>query len=271
MNKRLSKISSNEAIFKAETKDYQEALKKSGHKYILKFDPQAAEMKKRSNNRKRKESFFNPPYNMNIKTNIGAKFLKLIEECFPPGHPLRKIFNRNTIKLSYRCTPNIGKVISSRNAKLLADPPAPDVKTCSCTRNKVCPLGKKCLSKNIIYKATIKQGYHQKTETYTGLTCNTFKSRLSTHKSSFKNPDVNQTALSNHIRKLKEKRITHTITWEILDRGQPFSPVSGICSLCTKEKFHITFKPGAATLNKKSEMFANCRHKKRVLLCRDKT
>ena len=123
---------------------------------------------------------------------------------------LHSYFKHNLIKLSYRCTPNIGKVILSRNAKLLADPPSPDEKTCSCPRNKECPLGKKCLSKNIIYKATIKQD-NQKTETYTGLTCNTFKSRLSNHKSSFKNPDGNQTALSNHIRTLQEKHINHTI------------------------------------------------------------
>ena len=175
----------------------------------MKFDPQAAENKKKSKNRKRKESFFNPPYNMNVKTNIGAKFLKLIDDSFPPGHPLKKIFNRNTIKLSYRCTPNIGKVISSRNAKLLADPPAQNKKTCSCRRNKVCPLGKKCLSKNIVYKATIKQeNRNQKIETYTGLTCNTFKSRLSTHKNSFKNEDANQTALSNRIRSNQENTST---------------------------------------------------------------
>ena len=146
-------------------------------------------------------------------------------------------------------------MISSRNAKLLADPPAQNKKTCSCRRNKVCPLGKKCLSKNIVYKATIKQeSRNQKIETYTGLTCNSFKSRLSTHKNSFKNEDANQTALSNHIRSLKEKRINHTITWEILDRAHPFSPVSGICPLCAKEKFHITFKPGADRV--KNQTFA---------------
>jgi hypothetical protein len=176
----------------------------------------------------------------------------------------------NTIKLSYRCTPSISTVISARNAKLLADPPAPDIKTCSCPKTKKCPLEKKCLSKNIIYKATITQDNH-KTETYTGLTSNTFKARLGTHKTSFKNPNVNQTSLSNHIKKLENKNITHSIKWEILSSAKPFSPVSGICSLCTKEKFYITFKPEMATLNKKSEMYSNCRHKKRVLLCRDKT
>ena len=45
------------------------------------------------------------------------------------------------------------------------------------------------------------------------------------------------------------------------------SVMSGFCALCTKEKFHITFKPGVGPLNKKNEMFNNCRHKRRVLLC----
>ena len=68
---------------------------------------------------------------------------------------------------------------------------------------------------------------------------------------SLKNPDVNQTSLSNHIRKLKEVGIKHTIQWEQIDQARSFSPVTGICGLCTKEKFHITFKPRVGPLNKK--------------------
>ena len=80
-----------------------------------------------------------------------------------------------------------------------------------------------------------------------------------------------QTSLSNHIQNLKEKNIKHTIEWEKVDQAKPFSPVSGICALCNKENFFITFKPGIEPLNSKSEMFSNCRHKKRVLLCGNKT
>ena len=45
--------------------------------------------------------------------------------------------------------------------------------------------------------------------------------------------------------------------------------LTSVWNLCTftKEKFYITLKPGVGPLNKKSEMFNNCRHKKRVLLC----
>ena len=223
INKRLSKISCNEAVFNAATPAYQEALNKSGYKHVLKFDPEARTPTTRSKNRKRRISWFNPPFNINTKTNLGAKLLKLIDKSFPVGHPLRKICNRNTIKLSYRCTPNIGSVISTRNARLLADPPAPEEKTCSCPKNKECPLDKKCLSKNIVYKATITQE-NQKTETYTGLTSTTFKARLGTHKTSFKNPEANQTSLSRHINKLKKKNITHSIKWEKVSSAEPFSP-----------------------------------------------
>jgi hypothetical protein len=126
------------------------------------------------------------------------------------------------------------------------------------------------LPKNIVYKATITQE-NKKFETYTGLTSTAFKARLGTHNTSFKNPDANQTSLSKHINKLKKKNIIHSIKWGKVSSAKPFSPVSGICSLCTKDKFYITFKPGMGTLNKKSEMYSNCRHKKHVLLCREKT
>ena len=56
--------------------------------------------------------WFNPPYNSNVKTNIGHKFLQAIDDCFPKNNPLHKIFNRNTLKLSYSCMPNIRNIIS---------------------------------------------------------------------------------------------------------------------------------------------------------------
>ena len=270
INKRLSKISCNESVFNSAIPAYQEALEKSGYKHKLIFDPQAGKIKTKSKNRKRKICWFNPPFNLNTKTNIGQIFLQLVEKSFPPWHPLKKICNRNTIKLSYRCTPSMSSVISARNAKLLAPPPAQERKMCSCTGANTCPLGGKCLSESVVYKATVKQE-NLKTNTYIGLTCNTFKKRLYSHKQSFKNPDHKQTSLSNHIRNLKQKNIQHTIEWEQVDQAKPFSPISGICGLCTKEKFYITFKPGIGPLNKKSEMFSNCRHKKRVLLCGTKT
>ena len=117
INKRLSTISSNETIFNEATPPYQEALEKSGYHYKLKFKPppnpsnSGPTNKKRT--RKRNVSWFNPPYSDNVKTNVGKKFLNLIDRCFTPGHKLHKLLNRNTVKVSYSCMPNMKEIIAS--------------------------------------------------------------------------------------------------------------------------------------------------------------
>ena len=106
----------------------------------------------------------------------------------------------------------------------------------------------------------------QTTRNYIGNTSTDFKSRLAVHRQSFKNPDINQTSLSKHIWELKAKKIEFTLTWEIVGKGKPFSPVSNVCTLCNLEKFSILFCPELADLNSKSEMYSNCRHKQSILL-----
>ena len=44
---------------------------------------------------------------------MGKKFLSLIDRHFPAGSKLRKIFNSNTIKVSYSCMPNIGNITTT--------------------------------------------------------------------------------------------------------------------------------------------------------------
>ena len=55
------------------------------------------------NSRRRKITWFYPPFSKNVNTNVEENFLKLIEKCFPKNHPLNKIINKNTIKISYKC------------------------------------------------------------------------------------------------------------------------------------------------------------------------
>ena len=120
VNLRLSKLSSSKEIFDLSTPIFQEALNKSWFDYNLAFDPNIPPEKKRKNTaRKRNITYFNPPFSCNVKTNIGGRFLKLIDTLFPEGHPLRQIVNRNTVKISYRCMPNLKKKISNHNFKIL--------------------------------------------------------------------------------------------------------------------------------------------------------
>ena len=86
------------------------------------------------------------------------------------------------------------------------------------------------------------------------------------HKDSFKNEDRNQTSLSNFIWDLKKKNKKFELNWEILDRGEPFSPITNKCALCDKEKFYILFRPESASINSRDEIFSSCRHKKSKLL-----
>ena len=56
---------------------------------------------------------------MDLKTPVGKKFLKLIDLHFPKGSILHPLINRNKVKLSYRCLPNMGSTISKHNKKIL--------------------------------------------------------------------------------------------------------------------------------------------------------
>ena len=118
VNRRLSNISANENVFKAAIPPYQNALKNSGYDFEMKYDPIPNNNNKK-HSRKRRVTWFNPPYSTNVSTNIGAKFLRTIDTCFPPCNPLSKLINRNTVKISYRCMPNMGQVLATHNAKIL--------------------------------------------------------------------------------------------------------------------------------------------------------
>ena len=63
--------------------------------------------------------WFNPPYSKHVKTNIGKIFMKLISKHFPKQHKYYKIFNKNTVKLSYSCMPNMLSIITKHNKTFL--------------------------------------------------------------------------------------------------------------------------------------------------------
>ena len=117
INKRLCAISKDEDQFKESIPPYQEALKSAGYKFNLNYEPPSEIPKQKR--RQRKIIWYNPPFCKSVKTNLGAKFFKILQTCFPPSNPLHKIFNRNTVKLSYSCMSSIGKIISGHNIKII--------------------------------------------------------------------------------------------------------------------------------------------------------
>ena len=65
----------------------------------LKYNPVNAKILNKRNC-KRSIIWFNPPFSRNAPTKIGKYSLNLTNEHFSHNHCLRKIFNRNSLKLA---------------------------------------------------------------------------------------------------------------------------------------------------------------------------
>jgi len=273
INKRLSCISSDEANFNSEIGPYQQALKDSGYSYKLKYTKDNT-TPKLNRKRSRKITWFNPPYNKAVTTNIGQRFLKIINRIFVPSHALYKIFNKNNLKVSYSCMPNIAAAMSTHNKQLLktshqasthTSEPVSDNKTCNCRNSINCPLNGNCLQKTVIYQATV-NSINSK-ETYVGLTEQDFKTRYRNHATSFNNAKYkNSSELSKHIWFLKSNNTDYEIKWDILARSSGYNPSTKTCMLCLTEKYFIIYKPELCTLNKRDGIISSCRHINKHLL-----
>ena len=132
-------------------------------------------------------------------------------------------------------------------------------------KNNSCPLDRKCLPKCVVYKATMTETDSKKQETYIGLTENEFKTRFNLHKPTFKlKHKRTTTTLRDHIWKRKKKNTDFKIKWEIVKRVKPYAPGEKVCKLCLQEKFSILISK--LSLNKRTEIFRNCVHRKQFLL-----
>ena len=208
-------------------------------------------------------------FDAGVQTSIGREFQKILSTSFPVNHKLHKIFNKNTVKLSYSCMPNFKMNLDSANKKKiehLENNATPKVvqKKCNCREKKNCPLQNKCLEKGIVYQATVTTQGNE--ETYVGITENAFKLRYANHKQSFNNQKYrNQTELSKYIWMLKDQEKDFKTTWKILYFAAPYNNSTKRCNLCIMEKWIILCKQNLATLNSRAQLVNNCRHKNKFL------
>ena len=284
VGQRLSANSSNQQMFDAAKDMYQEQLNNAGYSEELKYEPRE-EVEKRKRRRKREVNWFNPPFCRSVTTNVGREFLKILDKCFPPGHPCRKALNRQTVKVSYRTLPNLGHIIASHNAKIIGKGEAAATKRkCSCPEKDKpsCPLAGECLAENIIYQAKIKALAPKRAEledevvmdprvkevqTYLGRTKPNWKSRRNNHTASFKHKEQRtDSGLSKYVWDLKGQKRGFKISWSLIARSSSYSPSLDICRLCLLEKHLIMQHPALGTLNVEDEFYAACRHKAPLLL-----
>lgn len=264
INKRLNELSSNKESFDKASPEYQRALEKSGYNYDLKFEATNNQATERRS-RRRNITWYNPPFSKNVATNVGRKFRNIVKESFKSGHPLQKIFNKNTLKISYSCMPNLERKINTHNKSILRENPQQSERMCNCRSKPDCPLKGECLSNNVIYQATVKT--NDTKETYIGLTGDRFKTRFNNHTCSFRdNNKRNSTELSKHIWSLKDNNIRYAVDWKIMARANPYSNIGKKCNLCIMEKYFIICKPETCTLNKRNELASACRHANKFLI-----
>ena len=98
ISKRVSGISSSKEIFDQAAPYYNDALKASGYREKIEFQPPETAAKQESQKRKRKVIWFNPPYSMNVKTNIAKKSFN----SWTSTSPSTIIYTRHLIETTSR-------------------------------------------------------------------------------------------------------------------------------------------------------------------------
>ena len=105
---------------KESTQIYQEALKKSGCDHQLTYQKSVNNKNDETKQCQRKIIWFTPPYSKNVLTKVENQFLKLINKHFPRHHKFYKQFNKNNVKVSYSCIPNMKNIINTLNKKIIS-------------------------------------------------------------------------------------------------------------------------------------------------------
>ena len=263
ISKRVSDISCDQQAFSDAAPMYEQALVASGFQGKLRFTQQSMNTKKRK--RQRNVIWFNPPFSKSVSTNVARRFLQLVSKHFPKASKLHKIFNRNTLKVSYSCMPNMASIISTNNRMLCREPEP--TRPCNCRAKDKCPLDGKCQTDCIVYKAVVTNNTTGASREYIGLTEPPFKQRYANHLTSIRHEKYeNSTELSKYVWELKRRQEDFSVKWRICNRARPYNNQSKRCDLCLTEKLRIMTSDKSTNLNKKSELVSKCRHANKFCL-----
>ena len=128
---RLPRKPSSADIFNNTKLEYEEARKECGHTKELTYTPPNHEQSNAGQKRRRKIIWFNPPFSLHVSTNAAKIFLNLIEKHFSRSSKLHKIFNKNTVNVSYSCPQNMSQIIKGHN-KTIVQNETQETHDCKC-------------------------------------------------------------------------------------------------------------------------------------------
>ena len=136
----LNLYSGTVSPFRKRNQDLRYVNRGSNHPIqVFKHVPKGIEHRL-SNNSSNKEIFERSKHNMEVDNNLGKEFFKLLKRNFPSGSQLHKIFNKNCVKLSYSCMPNINGIINRSNIAKLSKEKNKVIAKCNCRDKVRCPL-----------------------------------------------------------------------------------------------------------------------------------
>ena len=149
--------------------------------------------------------------------------------------------------------PNMKNIINSHSKKIINPPKDNIARTCNCIRKHQCPLNEKCLTNNVLYKASITPNEENpKTKIYYGVCETAFKRRYANHKKTFNNIKYQtDTELSNEYWNIISANKTSNISWEFLETHKSYNQSPIQCLLCLNEKLAIALHKDDNMLNKR--------------------
>ena len=196
--------------------------------------------------------------------------IKLLRKLFPKNSKYHRIFNLNTLKLSYCFTTNVGNIIKQHNSKVLSKIYDNINRKCNCRSKPNWPLNGECLTQCLVYKATSTTSSNS--FVYYGTSEGVFKSRYNNHTESWmhewQRECMNETELSKHVWNLKDYSLDNYLSWEIHKKASPYKCGSKRCNLCLLEKVSIICADPDTLLNKRTELMSKCHHRNKFLLAK---
>ena len=107
---------------------YGKTLRESGYKNVSLIYTDKKDVKQKRN-RFRNIIWFNPPFNINVSTNVAKRFLNLIKQHFPKSNKIHAIFQQKHCK-GYSWTQNMSSMIKAYNKKVI-NKDAKELKSCT--------------------------------------------------------------------------------------------------------------------------------------------
>ena len=198
---------------------------------------------------------------MNVRSNVGKHFLRLLDRHFPENHVLRSVFSRNNCKVSYNCMDNMETIVKQHNTRVLKTSDTKNNNTkCNCRKKVHCPLNGACFTPSIVYQANVTPR-NRIPRIYIGMTEHDFKTRYWNHNLSFNNRRYSgSSTLSKFVWELKESNTEFSIDWAIVKHANACKSGRRTCYLCLAEKICILNADKNLPLNKRSELLTKCCH-----------